>query len=130
MNKFLLIAALFAFSAANAQAAELRCASGSNENVYFSSGQILITAKFADESSLESLRMDGPGSMGFLNEDAEPGVKSRNGKYARFKGADAWCNYTVTLPVGFSARKTTPMFLDAKCEGGIVSDHRLHCRID
>jgi hypothetical protein len=115
---------------ASAQADELLCASGKNENLYYGpSGQILFKATIANEGLLENARMTAPSQMGFSAEEMQ-GKKSASGKYMKFKDSDAWCNYTLTLPVGFMARAASPLFLDAKCEGGTVSDHRLSCKIE
>lgn len=108
------------------QADELLCASARNQSLYYSTGQVRLTAQINNETSLDNLRLTITGSslLG-VNEAVVDGTVV--GRYKRFNVSDAWCNYRITLPSGFMTRSSTPAFLDANCEENTNSSIRLNC---
>jgi len=127
MLKFI-VSAMLLVASTSAFANELLCSSKKDETLYFTDGQIRVTAKVINSEHLQNVEMISGGNPGFTETELV-GKKNQTGKYIRFQSSDAWCNYTITLPAGFMTRDTTVLFLDAKCEEGNNSEHRLNCRL-
>lgn len=117
-------------SAQLASADELLCASKKDQKLYYSIGQVRLTAEINSPTLLSRLSMGITGSNHLgLNQEAEVNG-TIGGDYVRFDiGSDAWCNYRLALPKGFMTKERTAAFLDANCEAGIKSSVRLNCAI-
>ena len=115
---------LLASTAQLAHADELLCASKKDQNIYFSTGQVLLTAEVNSPTLLSrlSMKVTGGSNLG-------ANVEELNGNWVRFQFSDAWCDYTATLPKGFMTSESAAMFLDARCEENTNSTVKLNCKI-
>ena len=124
--KFVILFSLLTSTFAHAD--ELLCASAGNQELYYTNGQVRLTAIINNETSLSNLELTTTGSdtLGVSEEHIDGEIK---GKYVRFSASDAWCNYRITLPLGFMQKATTVMFLDAYCEENSNYSIRLKCAV-
>ena len=108
---------------------ELHCASKANQDLYFTSGQIRLTAEVNSPELLSQVRLSTTGSqeLGFSEDEIQGEVK---GKYVRFYASDAWCNYKLSTLKSFSTSETAVVYLEASCEESNNYSIRLNCRID
>lgn len=134
-----LLIAVFSLSLTAAQSeanvvVPLKCASKKNENLYFTEGQLLFTAKHVlNETTLLSTSLTlVPRDKLSADERQADGKISRDGKWVRFViGGDAWCSYRIALPRDFQNRRDSiPAFVDAFCEENSYYSIRLNCRIN
>ena len=115
--------------AQTAQADELLCASKKNQTLYYTTGQVKLTAEIANTTLLYRLSLSTSGSDKLGVREAELKGKIQ-GDYVRFEiGGDAWCSYKLTLPKGFMTQESTPAFIDAYCEENSKYSVRLNCAI-
>jgi len=126
---FILCAVLSLSIIQAAQADELLCASEKNQILYYTTGQVRLTAEINNTTRLSRVSLSISGSEKYGVSQAE--VKGKiQGNYVRFEiGGDAWCSYKLTLPKGFMTRESTPAFIDAYCEESTKSSVRLNCAI-
>lgn len=124
--KFLIFFSLLTSTFAHAD--ELLCASIGNQELYYTNGQVRITAIINNETSLRKLELSTTGSdtLGVSEEKVDGKIK---GKYSRFSFSDAWCNYRIALPLGFMQKTNTTVFLDANCEENSNYSLRLNCAV-
>lgn len=122
---FLIVGGLSSVS----QAQQIQCASGPNEMLYYSIGQILVQAQFQPQSlnlTEVGLGMKGNSVLGLKQARAQGSVQ---GPYLRFNlGVDSWCGYRLTFVSNMMGQEQFPAFLDSLCEHGIRSSVRLSCR--
>lgn len=133
MKLFLSLIALSVLSA-NANAATLRCASKKGESLYYTEGQLVLVAGsvISDELlSNASLELLPASKLGVKEQRVVADKKRSTAQYVRFNlGADAWCNYRLTLPRGYSDRgEAFPAFVDANCEENSNYSIRMSCSI-
>ena len=126
--KTLLATGLILFSLSNlASATELLCASKKDQDLYYSNGQVLITAKASSPTLLTNFTMEMKGSNLGSSENRIRGKATNN--WVRFQFADAWCDYSAALPKNFTSLETFTLFLDAHCEENTNGSVRLNCRL-
>lgn len=124
------VTVLSAFLAASASAGELVCASKKDETLYYSSGQLLLSADVVSETNLRDVDLSlQPGSKHGSRDADVTGAGS--GRWIRFAlEGDAWCSYKLALPAGFDqGGRTFPAFVDAACENNTRSSVRMSCRL-
>jgi len=129
MKPLFMTAVLFLSIANVARADQLLCASKKNEPLYYSTGQIKLTAEIADTTTLSmvTLRTSGSGTLGSSESEVFGKI---HGDYVRFEiGGDAWCSYKLALPKDFKTREQTWAYVDAHCEENANSSIRLNCSI-
>lgn len=122
---FMIFALMFSV---HASAEHLFCASKKNENMYYTTGQIRLTAQIADEAFLTDVNFSGAEPLGFV-EDGLAGKKINGGRSLRFQGGDAWCSYDLIFPANFTARSRSTLTVKAYCEENTNSTHILYCTI-
>ena len=124
----ILLALVIPFLSAQAHAETLRCASKKNETLYYTEGQLLLTATVAGDSELRNVRLSlqPEGKLGAQEGQA---TGKTSGGWTRFSaGGDAWCSYRLALPASF-ARDSGKFvgFVDASCEENSRYSVRVYC---
>ncbi len=127
--KNILTVLILSLMSAQSYAGKLLCASKSGETLYFTDGQVRVTADIDSATELSGFEIT-------VSESDTLGVSERSvsgkdtGKYIRFEAvADAWCNYKFTVGSQYLKDKSTNAFLDASCEENNGYSISLKCKV-
>jgi hypothetical protein len=129
--KTLLSGALLAgLICSSAQADTLLCASKRNAEIYFTEGQVRITAEINSSTLLSNVNFSIKGGENTLNSLTEEAKGKVTAAYVRFElEGSLFCTYKIALPKNFMTQSNTRLYVDASCEEGYNYSVQLNCSV-